>query len=158
MVRQKEMAEIVAMMKKIMIETAAASAVVGALPGLERELVRVRDEDVGRAGDGLVGRVRPPAGEQVDGGKLLKLKANDAIRSGAVATRRSGSVTFRKTCRAVAPSTRAASVSSAGIACRAPVADEEEVREAEPEVDEDAGHLGPGRVEQPRDVDPEERC
>src|SRR5262245_26067889 len=53
--------------------------------------------------------------------KLLKLNANEAIRSGAVATRRSGSVILRNTCLDVAPSTRAASVSSAGIACSAPV-------------------------------------
>ena len=53
--------------------------------------------------------------------KLLKLKANDAIRSGAAATSSSGKVTFRNTCGPLAPSTRAASLSSSGIACRAPV-------------------------------------
>ena len=53
--------------------------------------------------------------------KLLKLKAKDAIISGATTTSRSGSVTFRNTCHAVAPSTRAASVSSCGIDCRAPI-------------------------------------
>ena len=53
--------------------------------------------------------------------KLLKLNANDAIRSGATATRSSGSVTFRNTWSAAAPSTRAASVSSPGIAWSAPV-------------------------------------
>ena len=53
--------------------------------------------------------------------KLLKLKANDAIRSGAVATSSSGSVTLRNTWSPPAPSTRAASVSSSGTACSAPV-------------------------------------
>src|SRR5581483_1161563 len=52
--------------------------------------------------------------------KLLKLNANDAIISGATATRSSGSVTRRKICHALPPSTRAASVSSPGIDCRAP--------------------------------------
>ncbi len=33
--------------------------------------------------------------------------------------------------------------------------DEEEVREAEPDVDEDAGDLRPLRIEEPRDVEPE---
>ena len=47
--------------------------------------------------------------------KLLKLNANDAIISGATATRSSGSVTRRKTAHAPPPSTRAASVSSCGI-------------------------------------------
>src|SRR3990170_7021461 len=52
--------------------------------------------------------------------KLLKLKANEAIRSGATATIRSGSVTRREICKRAPPSTRAASVSSAGIDWRAP--------------------------------------
>jgi len=47
--------------------------------------------------------------------KLLKLKANDAIINGATATRSSGKVTLRNTCNAPAPSTRAASTSSAGM-------------------------------------------
>ena len=52
--------------------------------------------------------------------KLLKLNANDAISSGATATSSSGSVTLRNTCQAPPPSTRAASISSAGIDCSAP--------------------------------------
>src|ERR687886_552715 len=52
--------------------------------------------------------------------KLLKLNANEAIISGATATSSSGSVTRRKTAHAPPPSTRAASVSSAGIDCSAP--------------------------------------
>src|SRR6266511_677473 len=52
--------------------------------------------------------------------KLLKLNANDAIINGATATRRSGSVNFRKTCHAPPPSTSAASINSLGIDCRAP--------------------------------------
>src|SRR5204863_1012367 len=52
--------------------------------------------------------------------KLLKLNANDAIISGATATSSSGSVTRRNTAQAPPPSTRAASVSSAGIDCSAP--------------------------------------
>src|ERR687888_1669830 len=52
--------------------------------------------------------------------KLLKLNANDAIRSGRTATSRSGSVTRRKIDQAPPPSTFAASVSSAGIDCSAP--------------------------------------
>ena len=52
--------------------------------------------------------------------KLLKLNANDAIISGATATSSSGSVTRRKIAQAPPPSTRAASVSSAGIDCSAP--------------------------------------
>src|SRR5919198_2193729 len=52
--------------------------------------------------------------------KLLKLNANDAIRSGPTATSRSGSVTRRKIDQAPPPSTFAASVSSAGIDCSAP--------------------------------------
>src|SRR3954451_5131976 len=53
--------------------------------------------------------------------KLLKLNANDAIISGATAIRSSGSVTLRKTCQPRAPSTVAASVSSAGIDWSAPI-------------------------------------
>ena len=53
--------------------------------------------------------------------KLLKLNANEAIISGATATSRSGSVTRRKICQAPPPSTRAASVSSSGIDCSAPI-------------------------------------
>src|SRR3954447_18998105 len=53
--------------------------------------------------------------------KLLKLKANDAIISGATATSRSGSVTLLKTAHPLPPSTRAASVSSTGIDCSAPI-------------------------------------
>ena len=53
--------------------------------------------------------------------KLLKLNANDAIISGATATRSSGSVTRRKIAQPPPPSTRAASVSSAGIDWSAPI-------------------------------------
>src|SRR5690242_14335946 len=53
--------------------------------------------------------------------KLLKLNANDAIISGATATRRSGSVTRRKIAQPPPPSTFAASVNSAGIDCSAPI-------------------------------------
>ena len=53
--------------------------------------------------------------------KLLKLNANDAISSGATATSSSGSVTFGTPASPLAPSTRAASVSSSGIDCSAPV-------------------------------------
>src|SRR6266511_2210166 len=52
--------------------------------------------------------------------KLLKLNANEAIISGATATSKSGSVTFRKICHAPPPSTRAASTSCDGIDCSAP--------------------------------------
>src|SRR3954452_14042628 len=52
--------------------------------------------------------------------KLLKLNAKDAIISGATATSSSGSVTRRKIAHAPPPSTRAASVSSAGIDCNEP--------------------------------------
>ena len=52
--------------------------------------------------------------------KLLKLKANEAIRSGASAISRSGRVTRRKTWKVLAPSTRAASCSSYGIDWSAP--------------------------------------
>src|SRR6266568_5499124 len=52
--------------------------------------------------------------------KLLKLNAKDAIINGATATRRSGSVIFRKTWQAPPPSTSAASINSLGIDCRAP--------------------------------------
>src|SRR5512141_1096175 len=53
--------------------------------------------------------------------KLLKLKANDAISSGDVATRTSGNVTRRKICVGPPPSTSAASFSSSGIDCSAPI-------------------------------------
>ena len=53
--------------------------------------------------------------------KLLKLNANDAIISGATAISSSGSVTLRKICQPRAPSTCAASVSSAGIDWSAPI-------------------------------------
>src|SRR3954447_23923067 len=53
--------------------------------------------------------------------KLLKLNAKDAISSGDVATSTSGSVTRLKICAGPPPSTRAASVSSTGIACSAPI-------------------------------------
>src|SRR6266849_1115152 len=52
--------------------------------------------------------------------KLLKLNANDAIISGATATSSNGSVTLRNDAHALAPSTRAASISSDGIDCSAP--------------------------------------
>ena len=44
----------------------ARQAVVLSLAGRDRELVRVADQDVRRAGDRLVVRVGPPCGEQVD--------------------------------------------------------------------------------------------
>src|SRR5256885_4594956 len=53
--------------------------------------------------------------------KLLKLKANDAIRSGEVATSTSGSVMRRKICIGPPPSTCAASFSSSGIDWSAPI-------------------------------------
>src|SRR3954454_3507932 len=52
--------------------------------------------------------------------KVLKLNANDAIIRGVTATSSSGNETLRKTGHAAPPSTRAASVSSAGIDCSAP--------------------------------------
>src|SRR6478736_3704924 len=53
--------------------------------------------------------------------KLLKLNANEAISSGAVATRTSGKVTRRKICHGLPPSTCAASFNSSGIDCKAPI-------------------------------------
>src|SRR5437879_6184950 len=53
--------------------------------------------------------------------KLLKLNANDAISKGATTTSRSGIVTRRNTWRRLAPSTRAASISSVGIDWSAPI-------------------------------------
>src|SRR5512133_3944757 len=53
--------------------------------------------------------------------KLLKLNANDAIRSGDVAIRTSGRVIRLKICVAPPPSTCAASFSSSGIDWRAPI-------------------------------------
>src|SRR2546430_3193424 len=53
--------------------------------------------------------------------KLLKLNANEAIISGATATSSSGRVTLRNDAHALAPSTRAASISSEGIDCSAPI-------------------------------------
>jgi len=53
--------------------------------------------------------------------KLLKLNANDAIISGPTTISSSGNVTFRKTCHPPPPSTRAASFSSDGIDCKAPI-------------------------------------
>ena len=53
--------------------------------------------------------------------KLLKLNANDVISSGPTATSSSGSVTRRKSWNGPPPSTRAASVSSSGIDCSAPI-------------------------------------
>ena len=88
--------------------------------------------------------------------KLLKLKANDAIRSGATTMNSSGSVTFRNTCHGPPPSTRAASVSSVGIDWSAPSEIEEEVREGQPDAHEDHGDLRPVGVEEPRDVDVQE--
>src|SRR3954447_10622931 len=52
--------------------------------------------------------------------KLLKLNANDAIISGVTLMSSSGNETFRNTCMAPPPSTRAASTSSEGIDCSAP--------------------------------------
>src|SRR3954466_15301148 len=52
--------------------------------------------------------------------KLLKLNANDAIISGVTLISSSGNETFRKTCHAPPPSTRAASISPDGIDWSAP--------------------------------------
>src|SRR5436190_17184179 len=52
--------------------------------------------------------------------KLLKLNANDAIISGVTLTSSSGNDTFRNTCQAPPPSTRAASINSDGMDCSAP--------------------------------------
>src|SRR5690606_19332087 len=52
---------------------------------------------------------------------LLKLNANEAISSGATDTSSSGSVISRQIRNEDAPSIRADSISSAGIACNAPV-------------------------------------
>src|SRR3954454_24020396 len=53
--------------------------------------------------------------------KLLKLKANDAIISGATATSSRGSVTRRKIWKGLPPSTLAASVNSSGMDWSAPM-------------------------------------
>ena len=85
--------------------------------------------------------------------KLLKLNANDAIISGATATSSSGSVTWRKTCHAPPPSTRAASVSSLGIDCSAPSETRKKYGKREPDAHEDHGDARPpGAAEQPGDV------
>src|SRR5258706_12157409 len=70
---------------------------------------------------GWFGCVGPPPVSRKMLLKLLKLNANDAIRSGDVATSSNGKVTRRKICHAPPPSTRAASVSSCGIDCSAPI-------------------------------------
>ena len=54
--------------------------------------------------------------------KLLKLNANDEMSSGDSATSSSGRVTRRNRAHGDAPSIAAASPSSFGIACSAPVA------------------------------------
>ena len=53
--------------------------------------------------------------------KLLKLKANDEISSGASETSSSGSLMAVKMRQGLAPSMRAASSTSSGSDCRAPV-------------------------------------
>src|SRR5688572_27641814 len=53
--------------------------------------------------------------------KLLKLNAKLEISSGATETSSSGSFTRRNTAQGLAPSTVAASVSSSGMDCSAPV-------------------------------------
>src|ERR1044071_9271359 len=53
--------------------------------------------------------------------KLLKLNANEAISSGATETSSNGSVISRQIRNGDAPSIRADSISSFGIACSAPV-------------------------------------
>src|SRR2546430_1882460 len=70
---------------------------------------------------GWLGCVGPPPVNRKMLLKLLKLKANDAIRSGVVATSSNGSVTRRKICHGPPPSTWAASVSSCGIDWSAPI-------------------------------------
>ena len=87
--------------------------------------------------------------------KLLKLNANDAIRSGAVATSSSGSVTLRNTWQPAGAVDTRRLRQLLGHRLQRAGADEEPVREPEPDVDEDARHLGPGRVEEPGDVGPE---
>ena len=53
--------------------------------------------------------------------KLLKLKANEVIKSGATETSSSGSLMSLSCCHAEAPSILADSIRSLGIDCRAPV-------------------------------------
>jgi len=53
--------------------------------------------------------------------KLLKLNAKLEISSGATDTSSSGNLMSRNTANGFAPSTVAASLSSSGIDCRAPV-------------------------------------
>ena len=84
--------------------------------------------------------------------KLLKLNANDAIRSGPTATRRSGSVTRRKICNAPPPSTRAASVSSSGIDCSAPIETRKKYGTVSQTLTRMHDTFAPVRVEQPRNV------
>src|SRR4051812_23301105 len=62
----------------------------------------------------------PPAVSRYTLLKLLKLKANEAISSGATATSSSGKRTRRKIASGPPPSTCAASTSSLGIDCSAP--------------------------------------
>ena len=57
----------------------------------------------------------------------------------------------RKTAQGLAPSTVAASVSSSGIDCSAPSADEEHIGESEPQVDEQHRELRQRGIGQPRD-------
>src|SRR5215467_3920680 len=68
-----------------------------------------------------VGGNGPPCVVSCTALKLLKLNANDEISSGVRDTSSSGSVTRRNRLHTPAPSTLAASVSSPGIACNAPV-------------------------------------
>src|SRR5262245_25070650 len=63
----------------------------------------------------------PPSVVSLIALKLLKLNANDEISNGIRETSSSGSVTRRNRCHGPAPSTRAASSESFGIACNAPV-------------------------------------
>ena len=54
--------------------------------------------------------------------KLLKVQIVPTMMAGTMAARSSGMVIFHSCCQPVAPSMRAASYSSSGMACSAPVA------------------------------------
>ena len=86
--------------------------------------------------------------------KLLKLKANDAIRSGAVAMSSSGSVILRKIWNGPPPSTLAASTSSFGIDWSAPRQTRKKygtVSQVLTRITENFAHVG---VEEPRRCSP----
>ncbi len=131
-------------------------AVVVPEAGRDRELVRVADQDVCGARDARSREGRTALREQVDVVEVVEVEGERRDEQRADGDEQQRQRHAAKDLNGPPPSTRAASVSSSGIDCSAPIETTKKNGVVEPGADEDARHPRPIRVEQPRDVEVED--